>query len=857
MLRGSAVLVALLAAAGIVASLPGAAGADSSSDPSITCSLAITAGGQPVTGPIVQGTSVTLTATITDPSITPGAQPDITFWNGSAQIDNGGLPVVPTISGSTITASMTTSSIKEGGPWAITTQYEWGGNICISDPQQLTVTTPGLLKTDTTVTATPLGSSGLYSITATVTRELTGPNTFPSLSGTVYFYADGTQDPDYPNGVSLGANGVTTITWGGFPPGPHTIMASYSGDVYDDGSSGSVTLAIRDQPVLTYVGQATAGFGARAGLSAKLTDSDGNPLSGKPVTLTIHGTSDTCAGTTGQDGVAACTVTIHETPSGTPYTVDASFADDGVYFAASATGALTVGRGATTLAYLGDTSAGSGGTATLRAKLTDASGNPVTGATVAFALPEESCSGTTDGNGVAQCTVTVVETAGSAPTVSATFGGSTSYLPSSAGATLAVLRSATLTYDGSTTAVGGSTATVGFVLTDSVTGAPLENEPVSVTFDGSTYPLTTAADGSVSTTVTAPVTAQDYTVAASFGGDPAYGPAAGSGTLTVTAVPTTLAYTGDTLVVSGGLATLSARLTTAAGPVHDGELASFSLATGEHCSATTANGIATCTVRVFEPASSSDAVSVSFAGDGAYLASSASGSLSVARAKTQLVLTSLTPILRGTSTVLSAVLSSTEPGVLIPPGTSVVLGIGLQVCTGTTDASGAVSCRIPAVLGPTGYLPTTGVFLGSSGDEPALAVPGTVLVYALPSGGIFVVGDQTATGHVTFWGSRWATTNRLSGGAAPNAFKGFADTAPPQCGATWTSRPGASSSPPNAPLPAYMAVVVSSAIHKSGSAIGGDVKQVVIVRTDGDGDEDYDDAPGHVGTGTVVATLCG
>jgi hypothetical protein len=49
-----------------------------------------------------------------------------------------------------------------------------------------------------------------------------------------------------------------------------------------------------------------------------------------------------------------------------------------------------------------------------------------------------------------------------------------------------------------------------------------------------------------------------------------------------------------------------------------------------------------------------------------------------------------------------------------------------------------------------------------------------------------------------------------------------------------------------------MAVIVSSAVAKSGSSLGGDVVEEVIVRTDGG----YGPNPGHAGTGTVVGVRC-
>ena len=132
----------------------------------------------------------------------------------------------------------------------------------------------------------------------------------------------------------------------------------------------------------------------------------------------------------------------------------------------------------------------------------------------------------------------------------------------------------------------------------------------------------------------------------------------------------------------------------------------------------------------------------------------------------------------------------------------------------------------------------------------------TTLIYANApgtGGGAFVIGDQSQTGTVTFWGSQWSTTNKVSGGAAPSAFKGFAKyPASPTCGATFTTDPGNSAPPPNGPLPAYMSVIVTSKVTKSGSTISGTIVKIVIVKTNAG----YDSDPGHPGTGTVVATVC-
>jgi len=129
-----------------------------------------------------------------------------------------------------------------------------------------------------------------------------------------------------------------------------------------------------------------------------------------------------------------------------------------------------------------------------------------------------------------------------------------------------------------------------------------------------------------------------------------------------------------------------------------------------------------------------------------------------------------------------------------------------------------------------------------------------VVVFAFLGSGSFVIGDLNAVvgNTVTFWGAQWAKVNSLSGGPAPAAFKGFADTAPQSCGGSWTSDPANSSNPPDT-VPPFMAVIASISINNSAPTISGDVPKIVIVKTN----PGYGPSPGQTGTGTVVAKLCG
>lgn len=127
--------------------------------------------------------------------------------------------------------------------------------------------------------------------------------------------------------------------------------------------------------------------------------------------------------------------------------------------------------------------------------------------------------------------------------------------------------------------------------------------------------------------------------------------------------------------------------------------------------------------------------------------------------------------------------------------------------------------------------------------------------YQFPAGGAFVIGDNvnlSGGATVNFWGSQWSENNPMSGGAGPRSFLGFeGGNISPACGGTWTKNAGNGSSPP-APLPQYMGVIVSSSIQQNRNLISGDIKEIVVVRTD----PGYGPNPNQFGTGTIVAVIC-
>jgi FtsP/CotA-like multicopper oxidase with cupredoxin domain len=244
------------------------------------------------------------------------------------------------------------------------------------------------------------------------------------------------------------------------------------------------------------------------------------------------------------------------------------------------------------------------------------------------------------------------------------------------------------------------------------------------------------------------------------------------------------------------------------------------------------------------------------ASDGVNDPVSATVEITVTKETTTLEYIGPTVILNGGSLTLSGrLLEDDGPAVA---GRTVNFAIGAQACSGVTNAGGIASCSVvvSSALGPQ---TVTSTFAGDAFYLPS-SDSDSVIVFAFPAKGAFVIGDTSAggAGSQVWWGSDWAKVNALSGGAAPSAFKGFAEnpslpsTSPPaMCSVPWTSSPGNSGAPP-ATVPAYMGVLVSGSVSKAGSSISSTSTRIVVVQPDAG----YGPSPGKGGKGTIVAVYC-
>lgn len=323
--------------------------------------------------------------------------------------------------------------------------------------------------------------------------------------------------------------------------------------------------------------------------------------------------------------------------------------------------------------------------------------------------------------------------------------------------------------------------------------------------------------------------------------------------------PTTIVYTGSLSQDFHDLAQVSATLTdTNSGSPVPSATITFTIGSQSCTGTADISGHAACSILLNQIPGPTTVVA-SFAGSGLQQPVQTSKAFTITKEETTLSYTG--------NTVIANNFAAHMSGVLLEDGTAPIsgrlvtftLGTGAtaQSCTGTTDATGTASCTISTVSQPLGPGVVAAAFAGDAFYLSSSATAKT-LIFAFPERGVFAIGDQkSSTGSsVTFWDSQWSARNPLSGGSAPQSFKGFTSstsTSPPSCGSTFSYlATGGNSGRPPSSVPSYMGVLVSSKITQTGSIVSGDIAQIVVVTTN----PGYGPAPGHSGSGTVIARAC-
>jgi hypothetical protein len=333
-----------------------------------------------------------------------------------------------------------------------------------------------------------------------------------------------------------------------------------------------------------------------------------------------------------------------------------------------------------------------GNTATVSASLAGVSGRQVTftfAPLTASAL--QTCTATTNGSGVASCTLSNLT--GGGWTLRVSFAGDNTYGPRTISSSINVFPG-TLAYTGPTT-IAGTSATVSASFLAG--GQPVVGRQVSFTFAPNTPSARQTCSASTNSAGTAScslsnLTAGSWYLQVSFAGDSQFN--ATSVTTSVTATPPTLSYSGASNFFGVGATSVTASFTAGSQGVSGKQLtftfAPNSTTAKQICTATTNNaGVASCTMPNLT-AGSNWTMRVSFAGDSGITAKTVNTSVNVYPN----VLNYTGPVtVSHSGATFSAVFAGGAGKQLtftFAPLTSSVR----QTCTATTNSSGVASCQM-------------------------------------------------------------------------------------------------------------------------------------------------------------------
>lgn len=382
--------------------------------------------------------SVVLSATLTQPNsgVNLVGQP-VHFALGSQSCD------APTDSHGQ--AACAIGQITQDPGAALTVSYAG------SDLYQGTAITPTLGITPAAVALNYTGpTAAVYHDTLTMSGTLSEANGGPAIANQpiTFTLGSGGDAQNCAGTTDQQGNASCTLSAIGVTPGAMTVAATYAGDAdYQAGAASAAFTLSKEDVHLAYSGPGTSDLHDTVALSGTLTersDGSGPAIANQPVTLSLG--SQSCAGTTDTQGHASCALTPGQTPGAA--TAAASFSGNADYNAATATAPFTVRKEETAISEtVSLPPVAVGQSVTLAATLTDAADHtegestaaPIAGESVTLTLGSQSCSGTTGADGTANCTINAVNQPTGYQSVSASFAGDASYLPSTANARQALV----------------------------------------------------------------------------------------------------------------------------------------------------------------------------------------------------------------------------------------------------------------------------------------------------------------------------------------------------------------------------------------------------------------------------------
>jgi Bacterial Ig-like domain (group 3) len=583
-----------------------------------------------------------------------------TTVSGTLNDSNTGLPIAgepvtfvlnnsstETCTGTTNAQGVASCSITpEEGQGTYTLTGSFRGDTTQPVPLTSSTSAASFVETPATTTLTYTGATSTFNgQTVTLSGTLTSGGSPVVGQSVTLTLGSGSSMPAQGCVAVTGATGAASCTVSGVnqPVGPNPVVVTYAGN-NDYGSStaqGAVQVGPSTTSTVLTVNPTSGTYGEPVTVSATLTDTyTGTGAPGEKVTLTLNGTQS-CTGTTNASGVASCSITPNE--AGGTFNLTASFSGDTsqlpVLLATTGSNTFTEQKDNTVVTYTGSTSVQSGQEPTLSATLTG-NGAPLSGQTVTFTVgtgsTAQKCSGTTNASGAVSCSICMFNQNASPLPITVSYAGSSYYTSATTSKSVTVTTPTHLAVSAATGAYG-QTTTVSGTLTNSVTGTGISGQTITLTLNGTqSCSATTGSNGKASCSIAPNESAGTYTLAGTFAGNTSVSPvlasSGGSNNFVVTKVPTSITYTGATVVKTGQTLTVSGTLTSNGSPLPAGQTLVFTLGTGktvQTCSATTdSTGAASCPIAVNQ-VQGSVALTVAYAGNTTYAASSVSYSESI------------------------------------------------------------------------------------------------------------------------------------------------------------------------------------------------------------------------------------
>jgi hypothetical protein len=278
----------------------------------------------------VFGQSVTFTAVVASAGGTPSGQ--VTF-----QVD--GTPQAPVTLDGSGQATLTTSSLAPGSHTIVASYL---GDPAFGPSMGSAGETVNLATTTTIVgsSGTPSQLGDMVTFTATVAAAAPGAG-LPT--GSVTFQIDGTPQ----TAITL-TGGSAALTTGALPPGMHSIIATYSGDMNFLTSASAPTLQVvlsaATTTTVTSSGSPTV-FGQNVVFTVTVAGTGGTPTG--MVAIVIDGTPASSVALAGGQATVATSIL----PPGM-HTVQAVYGGDGVHATSSGSVVQIVGQATTATAVL-------------------------------------------------------------------------------------------------------------------------------------------------------------------------------------------------------------------------------------------------------------------------------------------------------------------------------------------------------------------------------------------------------------------------------------------------------------------------------------------------------------------------